>query len=138
MSGPRTVLVVEDSDEDFEVFERALRSFTDGLVMRRCLDGDEALDLLEGGLRPDVVVLDLNLPGTDGREVLETIKGDPEMQLLPVIVLTSSGLPGDVRGAYRAGANCYLAKPATPAQFDDAIQILRRFWLDTVLLGGSV
>jgi CheY-like chemotaxis protein len=135
MADGRTVLVVEDSDEDFEALERAFRTFVPDITLRRCLDGDEALEVLRGDRpAPALMVLDLNLPGTDGREVLEAVKGDPRMKVLPIVVLTTSGAPNDVRGAYRSGANCYLRKPSTPDQFRDAVDVLRTFWFQTVLL----
>jgi two-component system, chemotaxis family, response regulator Rcp1 len=137
------VLVVEDNDEDFEALSRALRTFVPDIPLRRCGDGDEALDLLlrrgphAAAERPSLVVLDLNLPGTDGREVLETIKTDPDLRHIPVVVLTTSAAAGDVRGAYRDGANCYLRKPSTPDQFRHAVDTLRVFWFETVILPAA-
>src|SRR3978361_667274 len=111
------ILLVEDSPEDFETTERAFRKSGLKNPILRCADGDEALDFLfrrgshAGAPRPGVFLRALNLPGTDGREVLSEIKADPDLKQIPVIVLTTSSDDRDVSACYRAGANSYVQKP---------------------------
>ncbi len=136
----RDVLVVEDSDEDYEALRRAFHGIDAQIPIQRVADGDAALDYLfrrgeHAGLdHPGIVVLDLNLPGTDGREVLEIVKGDRELATLPIIVLTTSDSAKDVEGAYRDGANCYVQKPVRPGDFSRTIASIKSFWLDAVVL----
>ncbi|MFA9272305.1 MAG: response regulator [Baekduiaceae bacterium] len=138
-----TILAVEDNDEDFVALVRAFRSVAPDVRVDRCIDGDEALDYLhrrgeyaEVGT-PGLVVLDLNLPGTDGREVLEVIKADEGLRMLPVIVLSTSGSADDVHGSYRGGANCYVQKALDPTEFRRRILALRSFWMEAVLLPSA-
>lgn len=134
------ILLVDDSPEDREATVRAFRKA--GLANRilECESGDEALDYLHGrgshagAPRPSVVLLDLNMPGTDGREVLAEIKGDPELRDIPVIVLTTSRDERDVEACYRAGANSYVQKPVSLDGFVQAIQRLKQFWFEVVVL----
>lgn len=138
-----SILAVEDNDEDFVALVRAFRSVAPELRVDRCIDGDEALDYLfqrgeySGVARPGMVVLDLNLPGTDGREVLEVVKGDADLRVLPIIILTTSGSPDDVHESYRGGANCYVQKALDPGEFRRRILALRSFWMDAVVLPES-
>ena len=134
------ILLVEDSPEDYETTQRALRRSGLKNPIYRCADGDEALDFLfrrgahAGAPRPGVVLLDLNLPGTDGREVLSEIKSDPELKQIPVIVLTTSSDDGDVAACYRAGANSYIQKPVDLDGFMAAIERLNGYWFEVVIL----
>lgn len=134
------ILIVEDSDEDFEATARALRRSGLGNPIERCEDGDEALDFLfqrgafEDAERPGIILLDLNMPGTDGREVLQEVKADKLLKTIPVIVLTTSDDPRDIRGCYEAGANSYVHKPVNLEGFMAAIQRLRDYWFEVVLL----
>ncbi len=134
------VLVIEDSDADYEGIMRATRE--EGISARflRCRDGDAAVEFLFGpvnegeqrhDLMPSIIVIDLNLPGTSGDEVLQAIKADNDLQAIPVIVFTSSSNIDDVRRAYRHGANCYIVKPETMPCFKDIVTRMLRFWLDT-------
>ena len=109
----------------------------------RCTDGDEALDyLLRRGAwadpalsrRPGMILLDLNLPGTDGREVLLEVKKNPELSNIPVIILTTSSDQRDVDACYRTGANSYIVKPVNLEGFMKAIERLRDYWLEVVVL----
>jgi CheY-like chemotaxis protein len=145
MAGPseHPILLVEDSPEDYQA---TVRAFTKaGLVnpIFRCADGDDALDFLrrrgryaEPGRapRPGVILLDLNLPGTDGREVLLEVKGDEALRTIPVIVLTTSGDERDVQGCYRAGANSYVQKPVSLDRFQQAVQRLKEYWFEIAIL----
>jgi CheY-like chemotaxis protein len=137
------ILLVEDSPEDFETTERAFRRSGLKNPIFRCADGDEALDYLyrRGSYsdplkapRPGVILLDLNLPGTDGREVLSEIKNDPDLKQIPVIVLTTSKDDRDIEVCYRCGANSYIQKPVDLDGFMRAIERLNDYWFEVVIL----
>lgn len=137
------ILLVEDSPEDFETTERAFRRSGLKNPIFRCADGDEALDFLhrrgryadpKDSPRPGVILLDLNLPGTDGREVLNEIKTDPDLKQIPVIVLTTSKDDRDIEVCYRYGANSYIQKPVDLDGFMKAIERLNDYWFEVVIL----
>jgi CheY-like chemotaxis protein len=142
-SNTQTILLVEDSPEDYEL---TLRAFTKAGLKNpvcHCTDGDEALDYLHrrGSFadpakspRPGVILLDLNLPGTDGREVLHNIKSSDDLRQIPVIVLTTSADERDVQACYLAGANTYIQKPVTIHGFFEAVQRLANFWFEIAIL----
>ena len=141
------ILLVEDSPEDYAATVRAFQKA--GLVnpIFRCADGDDALDFLHrrgryGGAvqapRPGVILLDLNLPGTDGREVLAEVKADVRLKVIPVIVLTTSCDERDVASCYRAGANSYVQKPVSPERFFEAVRRLKHYWFEVVILPRCV
>jgi CheY-like chemotaxis protein len=143
MEPRQPILLIEDSPEDFEATTRALRKA--GLVnpVFHCSDGDEALDYLnrrgsyaspERAPRPGVILLDLNLPGTDGREVLCEVKGDERLKRIPVIVLTTSTDERDIEKCYLAGANSYIKKPVDLDGFVRAVQQLKDYWFEVVIL----
>ena len=139
-SPSQPILLVEDSPEDFETTERAFRRSGLKNPIIHCSDGDEALDFLfrRGEFadvpRPGVVLLDLNLPGTDGREVLAEIKENPELKQIPVIVLTTSSDDRDVSACYKAGASSYIQKPVDLEGFMRAIERLNDYWFEVVIL----
>ena len=140
------ILIVEDSDEDFYAFVRASKKldFLDRSSYRffRVQDGDEALDYLfrqgeyEDLESPDpvAILLDLNLPGTDGREVIEEIKQSPKLKIVPIIVLTTSSNPQDIEICYRNGANSYLLKPMGSSEMQQTVQMLFQYWFDFSIL----
>ena len=137
------IMVVEDSPEDFEATERALRKSGLANPIIHCADGDEALDYLfrrgeyedlDQDAFPGIVLLDLNLPGTDGREVLQEIKADEHLKTIPVVVLTTSDDERDVQACYRAGANSYIQKPVDLDGFLKSIQRLQDYWFEIVVL----
>jgi CheY-like chemotaxis protein len=137
------ILLVEDSPEDFETTKRAFQRSGLRNPLMRCADGDEALDYLfrRGNYadpatspRPGVILLDLNLPGTDGREVLSEIKANPQVQQIPVVVLTTSRDDRDVEACYRAGASSYIQKPVDLEGFIRAIEKLNGYWFEVVIL----
>jgi CheY-like chemotaxis protein len=143
MNQSQVILLVEDSAEDVEATVRALRKAGLANPIHHCADGDEALDFLRHGgryaggrdaPRPGVILLDLNLPGTDGREVLEAVKADDSLKSIPVIVLTTSTDERDVRRCYDAGANSYVKKPVDLDGFMEAIQRLSDYWFEVVIL----
>ena len=102
--------------------------------------GDEALDYLyrrnghAAAARPDMILLDLDLPGTDGRAVLRSIKDDAELRSIPVVILTSSEAETDIVKAYEAHANCYIAKPIDFDKFINVVKSIENFWLSVVRL----
>jgi CheY-like chemotaxis protein len=131
---------VEDSPEDFETTQRAFRRSGLKNPILRCADGDEALDFLfhrgshADAPRPGVILLDLNLPGTDGREVLSEIKASEDLKQIPVIVLTTSADDRDVQACYQAGASSYIQKPVDVEGFMKAIERLNDYWFEVVIL----
>lgn len=139
----QTILIVDDSPEDWEAARRALRQSGLSNPIVHVGDGDEAIDFLKqrgaysepgAAHRPSMILLDLNLPGTDGREVLRTIKQDSELKTIPVVVFTTSDDERDVNACYQIGANSYMQKPV---ELDGLIQAIRRmkdFWFAVVLL----
>lgn len=130
------LIVVEDSDEDFDTVVQAL--LQSGMVaeVRRAKSGGECLDLLRGAaaLRPAVVLMDLNTPGTDGREALAAIKSDPGLKAYPVVVFSTSTDPRDLDACYAAGANAFHVKPV---RYPDHLQVVTdvlTYWLAKVML----
>ncbi len=139
----QTLLVVEDNNEDYEATRRAFREAGLRGGIHRCEDGDEALDYLhrrgefadpETSPWPRIVLLDLSLPGTDGREVLRDIKADERLRTIPVVVLTTSNDKRDVRMCYRDGANSYMHKPVDVTAFFAAIQRLKEYWFEAAIV----
>ena len=137
------ILIVEDSPEDYEATARAFEKASVANTLQWCQDGDEALDYLfrrdryadpDEAPRPGVILLDLNMPGTDGREVLAEIKQDEMLKKIPVIVLTTSIDERDIEACYQAGANSYVQKPVDLVGFIEAIQRLKDFWFEIVVL----
>ena len=137
------ILLVEDSPEDFEATVRAFKKSGLRNPIVRCEDGDSALDYLfrrgqwadpESSPRPGVILLDLNLPGTDGREVLQEIKKHDQLRHIPIIVLTTSNDERDVDACYQAGANSYVQKPVDMDGFIRAIERLNGYWFEVVVL----
>ena len=142
----QTILLVEDSPEDFEVTVRAFRKANLANPVFRCQDGEEALDyLFQRGRyadpdrfpRPGLILLDLNLPGTDGRQVLAQIKSDAQLRTIPVIVLTTSADERDIESCYRSGANSYIQKPVSLEAFLRAVQLLKSYWFEVAILPRS-
>lgn len=135
-----TLLVVEDSDEDFEVLQIFMEEMAVANPIYRCTTGDKALDFLyrnqagenvESIARPSMILLDLNLPGTDGREVLERLKQDDKFREIPIVIFTTNSDPRDIKLCYGKGANGYLIKPIGTEQFEKAIQAFVDYWLYT-------
>jgi two-component system, chemotaxis family, response regulator Rcp1 len=134
------ILLVEDSPGDVRLTREALR---EGKVRNRLhvvVDGVEALSFLrrEGAyrdaVRPDVILLDLNLPRKDGREVLHEIKADEALRTIPVVILTSSQAEEDICRAYELHANCYITKPVDLEQFITVVRSIEMFWFSIVKL----
>jgi CheY-like chemotaxis protein len=139
-----TLLIVEDSDEYFEVLSRIITDASDlELSIDRCIDGDDAIDYFHhDGIyaneidrpHPDLVILDLNLPGTDGREVLMVIKTTPQLKTIPVVILTTSSNPKDIETCYQSGVNSYLLKPMKIDQLRLLVRILLDYWFKVTVL----
>lgn len=138
------VLVVEDSDVDFEILSRAFRRVKFTPKIHHCTDGDDAVAHLNATLnierktqKPSLILLDLNLPGTDGREVLSIIKSSPGLREIPVIVLSTSNNENDIRYCFSIGAEKYLQKPISADEFTETANVIKRFWNDYVDNSGG-
>ncbi len=137
------ILLIEDSLEDCEMTVRSLLKAGLKNPVHHCRDGDVALDYLyqrgayadsPNAQRPGIILLDLNMPGTDGREVLEELKKDKDLSLIPVIVLTTSADERDVQDCYGMGANSYIQKPLDFEGFMKAMTKLNEYWFEVVIL----
>jgi CheY-like chemotaxis protein len=133
------LLVVEDSDEDFEAFRRIVRKFSFNSPIYRCVDGEDALNyLLQAGeyanntsaSRPAMILLDLNLPGMDGRDVLMQIKQNATLKMIPVIVFTTSSNPKDIDVCYEHGVNGYIVKPIDLSKLKETIEVFIQYWFE--------
>jgi CheY-like chemotaxis protein len=141
---PVHILLVEDSPSDVAMTVAALREGHIANDMHVAGDGEEALDYLfrrgefRDAQRPDLILLDLNLPKKDGREVLAEVKADDNLKVIPVVVLTTSATESDVLRMYKLHANSYITKPVGFEQFLAAIQHIEEFWLTLVRLSVGV
>ncbi len=145
---PFNLLIIEDSDEDFEALRRIINQVSSfPLSIDRCLDGDDALDFLnQEGIysdiktivRPELIILDLNLPGTDGREVLVTIKQTQKLKIIPVVVLSTSANPQDIEDCYQSGVNSYMLKPMNISDLKDSVKTLLDYWLKAMILPSTI
>ena len=132
------ILLVEDNKADALLLQEALRQAEVDLPVEVKTDGEQALAFLRApGERPVLILLDLNLPRVDGREVLTAVKTDPALRDIPVIILTTSSAPPDVAFAYGQGANAYIRKPIGLDPLIDAAVAIRDFWLRTAALPPS-
>jgi len=136
------ILLVEDSPGDARLTREALAEGKLKNVLHLVEDGEQALAFLRGedgyadAPRPDLVLLDLNLPRVDGREVLAEMKADPDLKRIPVVVLTTSSADEDVLRAYELAANCYITKPVDLDKFLGVVRSIEEFWLTVVRLPG--
>ncbi|MFE5960709.1 response regulator [Streptomyces rubiginosohelvolus] len=139
---PIEVLLVEDDPGDELMTREAFEDNKIRNTLHVVRDGQEALDFLyrrgeyTEAPRPDLVLLDLNLPKYDGRQVLEQIKGDPELALIPVVVLTTSSAEEDILRSYKLHANAYVTKPVDLDQFIAAVRQIDEFFVTVVRLPG--
>lgn len=132
------ILLVEDDIADARLTQEALRACTNDHDLRHVRSGDEALAVLgDPSPLPDLILLDLNMPGLAGLEVLDRIKHDPALRHIPVTVFTTSDAPEDVAASYSANANAYVRKPVSLDEFFDVIADVERFWTDVVELHGG-
>jgi chemotaxis family two-component system response regulator Rcp1 len=134
------VLLIEDGPGDVRLMQEALRATHPSVELHVARDGLEAMAFLRRGAarahapRPDLIILDLNLPKMDGRDVLICIKEDARLKTIPVVVLTISDAPEDVEKCYRLQANCYLTKPSQLDEFENLVKSIHEFWLKKVKL----
>lgn len=136
----RKILVVEDNIAHVRLIEEALKQSPVSHELSRVKNGVEAIDYLRqekefaGVPRPDIILLDLNLPKKDGREVLAEIKNDPNLKRIPVLVLTTSKHADDIRIIYDLHANCYINKSGNLQQLLKIVRRIEEFWLETAVL----
>lgn len=130
------ILLVDDSEADVRLTLEALKEAKVRNQVHVAYDGESALDMLQqpGRRHPDLILLDLNLPGLDGREVLAEIKGNPALANIPVVVLTTSHAEEDVLKTYSLHANCFITKPVDLPQFIRVVQSIENFWFTVVRL----
>ena len=133
-AGSIKVLLVEDNPDDIEIARRALARAAARVELSVARDGQEALDILfaakNGETRcPGLILLDLNLPKVDGREVLEKIKADPKLKRIPVVVLTVSTREEDIVRAYDLGVNTFITKPVRFEDFIKVVTTIKEYWL---------
>lgn len=136
---PLELLIIEDNPGDVRLLEEAFGELHANVHISVARDGAEGIDMLtkpKGTWRPDLVLLDLNLPKVSGHEVLTQIKNNPLTRWIPVIVLTSSKAESDIRRAYESHANAYLRKPSTLDGLMEAARDMKRFWMETATLPG--
>ena len=138
------ILLVEDNPGDVRLTREVLK---DGKLRNNlfvCGNGEDAIDFLRqrgkhaGAVRPDLVLLDLNLPRKSGREVLAEVKEDPQLKSIPIVVLTTSAAEQDVLQSYNLHANCYITKPVDLIQFMKIVNFTFDFWLEIVKLPSQV
>lgn len=140
MAKPVEVLLVEDNPGDVRLTQEALRESVFDVHLNVARDGVEALDFLNkretftDAPRPDLILLDLNLPRKNGREVLSEIKQDPDLKRIPVLVMTTSRSEQDIQRAYALNANCYIAKPMDLNEFLRIVRTIEEFWFHTATL----
>lgn len=134
------ILLVEDNPGDIRLTQEVLKEGKIKNSLSVATDGEEAISFLKKtgkykeAITPDIILLDLNLPKKDGREVLAEIKADPKLQLIPVVVLTTSDAEADIAKMYAQHANCYITKPVDFNQFINVVQSIETFWLTVVKL----
>lgn len=139
----REILIIEDNPADVRLMREALRSLDPPVSISVASDGEEALRILRregphaGATRPRLVFLDFNLPKYDSKELLQQIKADPDLRLIPIAVLTTSSNDKDVREAYQRFANCYLNKAPDLDGFFRVIQTAAHFWLDVASVAND-
>jgi two-component system response regulator len=139
----QSILLVEDNQDDYEATCRAFKKANLSNPIVWCKSGRDALDCLrrngayedaDDSPRPGLVLLDLNMPGVDGRKTLQAIKQDEELKQIPVIILTTSADERDIRACYQAGANTYVQKPVSFNGLIEAIMRLKAYWFEIALL----
>jgi two-component system, chemotaxis family, response regulator Rcp1 len=142
-SAPIEVLLVEDSPGDVRLTREALKDAKMHISLNVVSDGTEAMAYLRReeshaqAPRPDLILLDLNLPKKDGRDVLKEIKESDELKSIPVVILTTSASPVDVERSYKLHANCYITKPVDLQGFTKVVQSIDNFWLSVVKLPSA-
>jgi CheY-like chemotaxis protein len=139
-----TILLVEDNPADARLVKEAFKYFKIKNKIYVAEDGFEAMHFLKNeekyaeAPKPDIILLDLNLPRKDGREVLKEIKENEDLKLIPVVILTTSLAEEDILNTYKNNANCYITKPVDLDQFISVINSIQDFWLNKVELPGNI
>lgn len=134
------VLLIEDNEADADLVKEAIAEGPISIRLHVVRDGEEAMAFLKRAgyfadtPRPELIILDLNLPKKDGREVLREVKEDPKLCSIPIVVLTTSAAHEDIENAYRLHANCYLIKPVDFDSFMKIVSQLKEFWFSIVTL----
>lgn len=142
-SRPAEVLLVEDNQGDVVLTRESIKRVGLAVNLHHVENGEKCLAFLrkEGGYAaapaPDLILLDLNMPGMDGREVLAELVGDPQLRYLPVVVLTTSSNEEDIRQMYDLRCSSYIVKPLTFVEFQRVIQVLCEYWLNIVVLPSA-
>jgi CheY-like chemotaxis protein len=137
---PVHILIVDDNTTDLVIMREAFADTQIDAVLDVAINGEEAMKYLRRvgefakSPRPDLIILDLNMPRKNGHEVLHEIKSDPLLLRIPVIVLTTSQAEEDVSRAYAAHANCYIRKPVDFVEFEKVMATIEKFWFETVIL----
>jgi len=137
---PVNVLLIEDNPGDVRLTQEALKEGHIDIHLEVVMDGMEAIKYLkkwspyEAAISPDLIMLDLNLPKRDGREVLQEIKTDPQLKRIPVVILTTSNAEQDILKSYNLHVNCYINKPVDFDKFFEIVQRIEDFWLNTAVL----
>lgn len=137
------ILLVEDNPGDIRLIQEVFKDAKIHNKMQVALDGEKAMELLQNGsevsrgFRPDLILLDLNLPRKDGREVLKEIKEDDNLRSIPVLILTTSTAEEDLMEAYKHNANCYITKPFDLDHFIRVVKTIEDFWLNSVKLPSN-
>lgn len=132
------ILLIEDNQGDAELTREVFKNHAANTQMHVLNNGEEALQSLkqkgefENELRPHLILLDINLPKVDGKEVLRFIKNDDELKCIPVVIFSTSSLEEDINYAYRHHANCYMVKPANLKDFNLTIKAIYNFWINSV------
>ena len=136
LSAAQPILIVEDSEDDFEATRRAFAKANLRNPIAHALTGEGALGYLrnDANTKPGIILLDLNMPGLDGRQTLQIIKEDYELKKIPIVVLTTSADERDVEGCYALGANTYIQKPVDFDGLITAIKQLKEYWFEIALL----
>jgi two-component system, chemotaxis family, response regulator Rcp1 len=140
---PVNILLVEDNPGDVRLTQEAFKEGKIPVNLNVVMDGVEAISFLKkqgqysNQATPDLVLLDLNLPKRDGREVLEEIKTDPNLRRMPVVILTTSNAEQDIQKSYNLYVNCYINKPVDFDKFFEIIQKIEEFWLKTAILPSN-
>ncbi len=129
------ILLIEDSEADIRLTREALKEVKLPTRLHVVRDGEAAMEFLRAQApRPDLILLDLNLPKKDGREVLSEIKSEASLKVIPVVILTTSGADADINNSYQLHANCYIQKPLDLDRFLEILQSIQHFWLTIVNL----
>jgi two-component system, chemotaxis family, response regulator Rcp1 len=131
----RNILLVEDSPGDVRLMQEAFRELTKEVALHVAVDGVDAMAFLRregehiGAPRPDLILLDLNMPRMDGREVLARVKSDASLRTIPIVILTTSQAEDDITACYDLQTNSYLSKPVDLEEFDSLVRSVNNFWL---------